>query len=82
MDYLDLDFPSKVYCRKTDFYMQEPAPNSEIGISPFSSLPSRPCNLLELPRDADLPMVHRLMKWLHELKVAGLMCLNLIATRV
>ena len=62
--------------------MQEPAPDGEIGIPPFSPSLSRPRNLQELPRDADLPMVHRLMKRLQDLKAAGLTGLNLIATWV
>ena len=62
--------------------MQEMAPDGEIGIPPFSPSPSRPRNLQELPRDADLPMVHRLMGRLQELKADGLTGLNLIATCV
>ena len=61
VDYLDSGFPSKVNWRKGGFYMQGTAPDEEIGILPFSSSPSRPRNLQQLPRDADLPMVHQLM---------------------
>ena len=82
MDYIDLGFLSKVNWRKTGFYMQELAPDDAIGVPPFSLLPSRPCNLQELPRDTDLPMVHRLMQRLQDLKAARLTGLNLIATWV
>ena len=82
VDYLDLSLPSKVYWRKSGFYMREPAPDGEIGIPCFSPSPSRPRNLQELPRDADLPMVRRLMARLQELKNGGLTGLNLVATWV
>ena len=49
LDYMDLGFPSKVYWSKSGFHMQEPAPDGEIQMPPFSPSPSRPRNLQELP---------------------------------